>query len=280
MSIVRTSRIILTITFCAATVAVLAGCDQPKPDVRPEPKLVVKPAPKPARPLGYQNTPLIPGTKWHVHDGLRPQPDIVTPKPLAGPVPPPPGAIVLFDGKDLSKWKNKNWKLKDGYMQAAKGTQISVDTFGDMQLHIEWATPKVVKGVGQGRGNSGVFPMGKYEIQVLDSYNNQTYPDGQAAAVYGQYPPLLNASRPPGEWQTYDITFIAPRFKDGKLVSPARVTVIHNGILVQDNVRIMGLATHKRVAKYAPHAPVGPISLQDHGNPVRFRNIWVKPLKK
>jgi len=287
----RTSRVVLTIVFCAATVAVLTGCaaDQPKPTngdkdltvaaPKPKPKPVVKPAPKPKKPLGYQNTPLIPGTKWHVHDGLRPQPKIVTPKPYAGPTPPPPGAVVLFDGKDLSKWKNKNWKVQDGYMQPTKGSQSSIDTFSDMQLHVEWASPKVVKGSGQGRGNSGVFLMGRYEIQVLDSYNNKTYPDGQAAAIYGQYPPLVNACRKPGEWQTYDITFTAPRFKDGKLVSPAHVTVIHNGILVQDNVKIMGSTPHKRVGKYSPHGP-GPINLQHHGNPVRFRNIWVKPLNK
>jgi len=258
-----------------------AGIDVVEP--LPASKMTVKPAPKPKpkpRPLGYQNTPLIPGTKWHVHDGTRPQPKIVTPKPLAGPVPPPPGAVVLFDGKDLSKWKNKGWKLEDGAMSPTKGSQSSIDQFGDMLLHVEWASPKIPKGSGQGRGNSGVYLMGRYEIQVLDSYNNKTYPDGQAAAIYGQFPPMVNACRPPGQWQTYDITFTAPRFKDKKLVSPAIITVVHNGIVGQDKVKALGPTAHKRIGKYVDHGPKGPINLQHHGNPVRFRNIWVKPLDK
>jgi hypothetical protein len=231
--------------------------------------------------LGYQNTPLIPGTKWHVHDGLRPQPKIVTPKPFAGSVPPPAGAIVLFDGKNLDKWKNKQWKLADGTMSPTKGGQRSLDKFGDIQLHIEWASPKVPRGSGQARGNSGVYLMGRYEIQVLDSFNNKTYPDGQAAAIYGQFPPMVNACRGPGEWQTYDITFITPKFKDRKLASPAIVTVIHNGIVVHDKVKILGPTTHKRIGTYREaHGPTGPIMLQHHGNPVHFRNIWVKPLTK
>ena len=310
MSIVKVSRIVVTGLFCLALIAAFAGCGAeqpkaaekpapkpvakpkpkpvekpaPKPVEKPKPKPVAKPAPKPVdkpkpKPLGYQNTPLIPGTKWHVHDGLRPQPKIVTPEPPAGPVPPPAGAIVLFDGKDLSKWKNKKWKLEDGAMSPTKGGQSSVDSFGDILLHIEWASPKIPRGSGQGRGNSGVYLMGRYEIQVLDSYNNKTYPDGQAAAIYGQYPPMVNACRPPGEWQTYDITFIAPRFKDGKLVSPAIVTVVHNGIVVHDKVKILGPTAHKRIGKYTDSGPTGPINLQHHGNPVRYRNIWIKPLK-
>ena len=217
-----------------------------------------------------------------MHDGRRPQPRVVTPGTKPGQA--PSDAVVLFDGVDLSKWQKGNgsdahWKVEDGYMEVLKGGAIdSRDHFGDCQLHIEWATPVEVKGKGQGRGNSGVYLMGRYEVQVLDSWNNKTYPDGQAAALYGQSPPLVNACRAPGEWQTYDIVFRSPRFAEGKLSSPARATVLHNGVIVQDAVKLIGATTHKRAAKYRPHSPKGPIRLQDHGNPVRYRNIWVRPL--
>jgi hypothetical protein len=232
--------------------------------------------------LGYDDTPHLPGGKWRVHDGSRPQPRVVTPGTKPGQA--PSDAVVLFDGVDLSKWQKGNgsdahWKVEDGYMEVLKGGAIdSRDHFGDCQLHIEWATPVEVKGKGQGRGNSGVYLMGRYEVQVLDSWNNKTYPDGQAAALYGQSPPLVNACRAPGEWQTYDIVFRSPRFAEGKLSSPARATVLHNGVIVQDAVKLIGATTHKRAAKYRPHSPKGPIRLQDHGNPVRYRNIWVRPL--
>jgi len=151
--------------------------------------------------------------------------------------------------------------------------------FGDCQLHIEWATPAEVDGDSQGRGNSGVFLMGKYEIQVLDSYNNRTYADGHAGAIYGQYPPLVNASRKPGEWQTYDIFFVAPRFEGDKLINPAYVTVVHNGVLIHHHQAIMGPTGHRILASYdVPHGPEGPLMLQDHRNPVRFRNIWIRSL--
>ena len=217
-----------------------------------------------------------------MHDGRRPQPRVVTPGTKPGQA--PSDAVVLFDGVDLSKWQKGNgsdahWKVEDGYMEVLKGGAIdSRDHFGDCQLHIEWATPVEVKGKGQGRGKSGVYLMGRYEVQVLDSWNNKTYPDGQAAALYGQSPPLVNACRAPGEWQTYDIVFRSPRFAEGKLSSPARATVLHNGVIVQDAVKLIGATTHKRAAKYRPHSPKGPIRLQDHGNPVRYRNIWVRPL--
>ncbi len=232
--------------------------------------------------LGYQDTPLVPGTNWHVHDGERPQPRVVTPGTFSTqdkPGTPPSDAIVLFDGTDLSKWKNQNWKIEDGAMIATKGNQESVEQFGDLQLHIEWTSPTPPKGTGQGRGNSGVFLMGRYEIQVLDCFENQTYPDGQAAAIYGSYPPLVNACRKPGEWQTYDIIWECPKFDGDKVVKPAYVTVIHNGIVVHHRKELLGNTNHKKAASYTPHAETGPIKMQDHGNPVKYRNIWVRPLK-
>jgi hypothetical protein len=200
---------------------------------------------------------------------------------------PPSDAIVLFDGTDTSRWVGRDggevgWKVENGVMEVVPrtGSIVSKDEFGDCHLHIEWAAPAEVKGSSQGRGNSGVFLMSKYEIQVLDSYDNITYADGHTGAIYGQYPPLVNASRGPGEWQTYDIFFVAPRFDGDKLVSPAYITVIHNGILIHHHQAIQGPTGHKIVANYdTPHGPTGPIMLQDHGDLVRFRNIWVRPIE-
>jgi Domain of Unknown Function (DUF1080) len=231
--------------------------------------------------VGYTDTPMIfPGSKWHVHDGNRPQPSKVDPGPAPKvPMPVPSDAKVLFNGKDFAAWSHQKWLIKDGYMQVAGGGDLQTkDEFGDCQLHIEFCTPEQVVGNSQGRGNSGVFFMGRYEIQVLDSYNNPTYPDGQCAALYAQTPPLVNACRKPGEWQTYDITFRTPRFEDGKLIKPGYVTVIQNGIVVQNNTELLGLTNHRTASIYVPHGPKGPIRLQDHGNPMRFRNIWVRPL--
>ena len=221
-----------------------------------------------------------------IHDRNRPAPKVVDP---GGASKPPSDAVVLFDGKDLSPWKSQKdgaparWKVENGYMEVAKGTGgiETAQSFGDCQLHIEWASPAPGVGQDQDRGNSGVFFIGgQYEVQVLDSYQSATYPDGQAAALYGQYPPLVNASRPPGEWQTYDIVFRGPRFDgEGKLLRPARVTVLHNGVLVQDAVELTGPTAHKSRPPYKAHAPKGPISLQDHSHPVRFRNIWVRELE-
>jgi hypothetical protein len=212
------------------------------------------------------------------------EPAIVTPGKTSAD--PPSDAIVLFNGRDLSHWRGKNggvapWTIRDGYVEVAPGTGdiTTVDNFGDLQLHIEWATPSVVKGEGQERGNSGVFLMDRYEVQVLDSYDNKTYFHGQAGSVYKQYAPLVNASRKPGEWQTYDIVFHAPKFDDqGKVTDRARVTVLHNGVLIQNNVEIYGLTYHDRPALYIAHPPEQPLHLQDHGNPVRYRNIWVRRL--
>jgi hypothetical protein len=235
---------------------------------------------------GFKDTPMLPGGKWHVHDPDRPQAPVVDPGPAAEkPLPPPADAVILFDGKDLSKWKGKDgpaqWAVKDGAaITNGTGEIRTAQDFGDFQLHIEWSTPTPPKGNGQDRGNSGVFLFGRYEIQVLDCYHNVTYADGSAGAVYGQTPPLVNACRPPGEWQTYDILFTAPHFKDGAVETPAYVTVLQNGIVVQNHTQILGATGHKISPKYTPHGAKGPIMLQDHGNPVRFRNIWIRELKE
>ncbi|MCA8956159.1 MAG: DUF1080 domain-containing protein [Planctomycetes bacterium] len=248
------------------------------------------PPPKPQEKApGYTDTPLLPGQKWRVHDAARPRPAVVTPAtPSAGERVghAPSDAVVLFDGKDLAAWTgrgdNAGWAVRDGFFEVKRGAGDirTRQEFGDCQLHLEWCAPDPPRGKSQGRGNSGVFLFGMYEVQILDSFGNATYADGQAAALYGQTPPLVNASRKPGEWQTYDIVFTAPRFKDGKLVSPAYATVLHNGVLVQNHQVLLGRTSHKRVARYAPHGPKGSIKLQDHGDPVRFRNIWVRELGK
>ncbi len=222
--------------------------------------------------------------QWKVHDKDRAQPPMVDPGPAGAPAPPPADALVLFDGTDLSHWqttkgKPARWKVENGYMEVVDGAGAiqTKQGFGDVQLHVEWAAPN--SGDGQNSGNSGVFLMKTYEVQVLNSHGNKTYPDGQAASVYGQYPPLVNASRPPGQWQTYDIIFRRPHFDDdGALVRPARVTVLHNGVLVQDNVVLTGPTSHKKRPPYKAHAGALPLMLQDHSEPVRYRNIWVREL--
>ena len=206
-----------------------------------------------------------------------------TEPPIVDPGPPPADAIVLFDGKNLNQWANEKggeagWELRDGAVVVnGTGSLISKLEFGDCQLHLEWAAPARAEGEGQGRGNSGVYLQGRYEIQVLDSYQNKTYPDGQAGAFYGNRAPLVNASRPPGAWQTYDIIFHAPKpGADGGVV-PGSFTVLHNGVLIQDHVPVGGKAT--TAAKFRGVTEKGPLILQDHGNPVRYRNIWIRPLK-
>jgi hypothetical protein len=234
--------------------------------------------------LSDAQTPL----KWRAHDLNRPLPKIIIPPTQYLPVAPPSDAIALFDGKDISQWEGVNvpetkWICKDGYFECVKGSGFirTKQGFGDVQLHIEWAAPLPAKGQSQGRGNSGVFLMERYEVQVLDSYENVTYADGQAASIYGQYPPLVNAARPPGEWQSYDIVFHRPRFDNvGKLAKPARLTVFHNSVLVQDNVDPWGGTGWQKYAPYEQHADKLPLSLQDHGNPVRFRNVWVRELSE
>jgi prepilin-type processing-associated H-X9-DG protein len=225
---------------------------------------------------------------WAVHDGNRPQPKVVTPGTFSSPEQPgkpPSDAIILFDGTDLSNWESGDgtpakWLVKDGYMQVAPSTgEIRTkEKFGDCQLHIEWAAPSKVQGDSQGRGNSGIFLMGIVEIQVLDSYNNITYADGHASSVYGVSPPMANALRPPGEFQVYDIVFRRPLFKEGKMVDPGHVTVFVNGVLTQDAFPLEGATGHMGRSKPGPFPEKGPLSLQDHGNPMRFRNVWYRPL--
>ena len=235
--------------------------------------------------VGYDDTPVIPRQRWKVHDGARPQPTVVSPG--AESRLPPSDAVVLFDGRDLSGWVGVKsgqpapWKVENGYVEVVpKSGDIQTRAeFGDCQLHLEFATPSEVVGSSQGRGNSGVFLMGRYEIQVLDCYDNPTYADGTTAAIYGQYPPLVNACRRPGEWQSYDIAWIGPRFEGDRLVTPAYCTVLHNGIVVQLHRELIGPTSHKVVADWVAHEPVGPLRLQDHSNPTRFRNIWYRPIR-
>jgi hypothetical protein len=224
--------------------------------------------------------------RWKQHDLRRPRPAAIEPADQGIASKPPKGAVVLFDGSGLDAWKSSDggparWTVADGVLEVAPGAGAieTKRTFGDIQLHVEWAAPDPPRGKSQGRGNSGVFLMGQFEVQVLDSYQADTYADGQAGAIYGQYPPLFNASRPPGRWQSYDIAFRRPRFDaSGRLTEPARITVFHNGILVQDNEEPVGPTSWLKYLPYEDHGGKGPISLQDHGHPVRFRNLWLLEL--
>lgn len=226
-------------------------------------------------------------TFWSVHDPERPRPPVIHPDGGASQ-PPPSDAEILFDGTSLSGWEHLNsepvrWQLGEGFVEVLAGTGDirTREGFGDCQLYVEWAAPLPVKGKGQQRGNSGVFLMEQYEIQVLDSYQNPTYADGQAAAVYGQTPPLVNACLPPGEWQTYHLVFHRPRFDErGVVLQPAFLTLFHNGVLVQDHVRLTGPTAHKKRPPYVKHAARLPLRLQDHGDLVRFRRIWIRDLER
>jgi len=242
-----------------------------------------------AQNIGYYDTPVIPGSTYKVHDGARPQPRVVRPGTVSTPEKPgerPSDAVALFDGTgDLGGWEAQKggpagWKVEDGCLCVVPGTgDIQTrEQFGDCQLHLEFAAPSVVKGDSQGRGNSGVFLMGRYEIQVLDCFQNPTYADGTTGAIYGQYPPLVNACRPPGEWQVYEIIWEAPRFEGEALTRPAFVTVILNGVVLHHHTELQGPTQHRQTASYKPQPAVGPLKLQDHGDLVRFRNIWYRPL--
>jgi hypothetical protein len=265
--------------FGLAVVWLASGAAQQQPPA-------TTPQTPPHAPTGYKDTPMQPNGKWRVHDDDRPRPVVVKPGPFAG-LPAPADAIVLLGaGQDLSRWQMTQgggavtWPIENGVLSSGKGMiRTKQDDFTDYQLHVEFATPSEVKGDSQGRGNSGVFLNGVFEIQVLDSYNNKSYADGQASAMYGQIPPMVNASRPPGEWQSYDIVFRGPKFNGTTLEKPAIVTVLHNGVVVHAADQFLGPTMHKEIGKYAPTNAKGPIQLQDHGNPVRFRNIWIRPLK-
>jgi len=246
--------------------------------------------------VGYSDTPVIPGQKWKVHDIDRPRPAIVTPGKT--PMDAPSDAIVLFDGKDLSKWelaplspaaqkkarpgpRPTSWKVENGYfeVEGRAGTLRTKEKFGDVQLHLEWSSPTLLTGASQLRGNSGVLFMEVYELQVLDMYKNPTYADGGAGSIYGQWPPLVTASKKPGEWNVYDIVFEAPKFEGERLVKPAFITAFHNGVLLHNRKEVIGRMAHRVVGTYAPHGAEAPLALQDHGDPVRYRNIWIRRLK-
>jgi hypothetical protein len=232
--------------------------------------------------IGYKDTPILPWCGYHVHDPDRPAPEKVTPalpdtRGETGTA--PSDAIVLFNGTDLSQWRSSDWKIENGELIAVSGELTTKRAFGDCQLHIEWQAPDPPRGDIWDRGNNGVMLMGLFEIQVYDSYTEKLYPDGQAASIYGQSPPMVNACRRPGQWQSYDIIFFAPVFKSGKLEEPAYVTVLHNGVLVHHNQKIYGPTGHRILPEYDKPIPEKlPLSLSSHDNPVRFRNIWLRPL--
>lgn len=246
--------------------------------------------------VGYSDTPVLPNQKWKVHDIDRPRPKVVTPGKT--PMDAPSDAVVLFDGKDLSKWeltpmtpaqekkarkgpRPNSWKVGHGYfeVEGRVGTLRTKEKFGDMQLHLEWSSPTILSGASQLRGNSGVLLMERYEMQILDTYKNPTYADGGAGSIYGQWPPLATAVKKPGEWNVYDIVFEAPKFEGERVVKPAFMTVFLNGVLVHNRKEVVGRMAHRVVGTYAPHEAEAPLALQDHGDPVRYRNIWVRRLK-
>jgi hypothetical protein len=254
-----------SIAIFAVTATVLLACEQSQTSVEKKEAGIVQ---------------------WKSHDMSRPRPQVMEGLPQTLPAPAPPNATVLFDGKDLSQWTNmKNepaaWKVENGYMEIIPGTG-GIQTkkgFGDVYLHVEWASPNPPKDTSQDRGNSGIFLMGQYELQVLDSYHADTYADGQAGALYGQVPPRFNVCKPPGEWQAYDIFFRRPRFADdSSVITPASITVLHNGILIQDNEKYFGPTSWLKFLPYTKHADQLPLMLQEHHCAVRFRNIWALPL--
>ncbi len=240
---------------------------------------------------GYKNTPIIPGTQWHVHDPDRPQPEKVSGTCLQTPA--PSDAEILFDGKNLDAWEpvtrkkdkktfNTLWPVRDGVTVVTDNDIRTKKSYGDCQLHLEWRVPADRKVRGQQGANSGVFFMNTlYEIQILENFKNRSYADGSAGAIYGQFPPLVNPANPQGEWQSYDICFTAPRFdKDGQPLSPTKATVVFNGVVVQSNREFLGPTKWRDVGKYKAHAARLPLQLQFHGDPIEFRNIWIRDLEK
>ena len=239
--------------------------------------IVIGAQPAPEEHYGYTDTPLLPGSIWHVHDSRRPLPPVVAPGPFISS-PAPSDAIVLFNGKDLSQWADvKNGAITNDSFSIQQTGQIHTkQEFGDCQLHIEWATPAKPDGDAMLWGNSGVFMLGLYEMQIIQT---DIYADGISGAVYGQFPPLVRAVRPPaGEWQSCEIFFTAPQFAEGRLAAPARVTVVLNGVLIQDHQALLGPTRHRQLATYDNQATRGPVMLQYHGSEVRFRNLWIRPL--
>ena len=288
------SRTLLVVVAGICIVAMIAGCATDKASkaeatkVKPAATAAkAEPAAEPKPSVQYVETPT---GRWMVHDENRPAPPIITPGGRRSS--PPSDATVLFDGTEaaMANWTDTKgqptkWIAGEGYMESVKGAGYiqTKQQFGSCQLHVEFATPEKVEGTSQGRGNSGVFLQGQYEVQVLDSYENKTYPDGQCGALYGRAVPLVNACRKPGEWQTYDIIYHRPLFdKDGKVTRKATFTILQNGVLIQDHVVLEGgtgwINAHT-VTNYKAHGDKGPIQLQDHGNPVRYRNVWVRELK-
>jgi hypothetical protein len=234
--------------------------------------------------LGYVDTPQLPNSPWRVHDRNRPQAPKVTPGSAglcSQAATPPSDAIVLFDGKDLSQWEGGNAKgIENGVINIIKTGELRTKRpFGDCHFHVEWATPAKADGNNLNWGNSGVLFLGRYELQILESHDSHIYADGNAGAIYGQSPPLVNPARKPGEWQSYDVVFLAPRFEGDKLVRPARFTVFYNGVLVQHDYAVLGTTFHRSLPAYDSRESEGAITLQKHGSAVRFRNIWVRPLK-
>lgn len=228
---------------------------------------------------GYTDTELIPGTTFRVHQHDRPQPPRVTVPPAAEePASPPSDAVVLFDGSTLDHFHGAEWEVRDGVLVAGEGNLQTNKAFGDCQLHVEWRAPNPPTGEPVNMGNSGILMMQRYEIQIYDSYSSKIYADGSAAAIYGQTPPLANASRKPGQWQSYDIIFKAPVFEDDQLAEPGTVTMLHNGVLVHSNTEILGATTHRAAPEHIPHPPRLPLLIQGHGSPVEFRSIWIRDL--
>jgi hypothetical protein len=228
--------------------------------------------------FGYKHTPVLPWCGYHVHDPDRPLPKRVEPGPAQPPVPPPSDAVVLFDGKDLDAWQPSDYSVVDGCMVAGDSQLTSKRRFGSCQIHLEWNGPPLNDGPWYNQGNNGVFLMGLYEIQIFDSLNVKIYPDGMAGSIYGQTPPLVNACRKPGEWQSFDIVLKAPVIENGTQVKPPRVTVFQNGVLVQLDEEIHGPTGHAALPGPPPKLADGPLVLGGHHCPVRFRNIWVRPL--
>jgi len=229
---------------------------------------------------GYADTPLLPGSEFRVHQQDRPQPPRVIPSETDASVGcvPPSDAIALFNGASFEQFEEPSWKVVDGILIAGDGNLYTKENFGDCQLHIEWCTPNPPEGEPVNMGNSGIFFMGLYEVQIYDSYSSKIYADGSAAAIYGQTPPLVNACRKPGAWQCFDIMFTAPVFDKEKLVEPGWITVLHNGVLVHNHTQILGPTTHRAFEPYTPHAAALPMMIQGHGSPVAFRNIWIRRL--